>query len=142
MKIKELIKNSYETSKSKGFHDINDKLIKNIKSEEDKKALNDLIITQKLMLISSEVVEAMESIRKNRYTKMSKSEINTLLLEHDSKYVSLFEKTVKDTFEDEIADVFIRLGDLCGKFNIDINNHIKLKQRYNKTREKMHGKNF
>jgi len=32
-----------------------------------------------------------------------------------------YEKYIKDTFEDEIADVYIRLFDLCGYLGIDVN---------------------
>jgi len=53
-----------------------------------------------------------------------------------------FKEQVKDTFEDEIADVFIRLGDLVGYLNIDIEKHIKMKMQYNATRPKLHGKEF
>ncbi len=48
----------------------------------------------------------------------------------------------KDTFEDEIADTIIRLCDLCGELNIDIEKQIAWKMEYNKKREHKHGKNF
>ena len=48
----------------------------------------------------------------------------------------------KDTFEDEIADVMIRLCDLCGELNIDIEKQIEWKTSHNKTRENKHGKSF
>jgi hypothetical protein len=41
---------------------------------------------------------------------------------------------VKDSFHDEMADVLIRVLDLCGGYNIDIDWHIKMKMRYNATR--------
>lgn len=50
---------------------------------------------------------------------------------------------MKDTFEDEIADSIIRLLDLCGKNNIDIEAHIQAKMDYNATRGfKYGGKKF
>lgn len=49
---------------------------------------------------------------------------------------------IKDTFEDEIADVFIRLFDFCGHRKIDIEKFIQLKMKYNESREKMHGKKY
>ena len=142
MKINKLIKKSLDTASNKGFHKTNDDLLKIASNEKDKKILNDLIKSQKLMLMVSELSEALESIRENRYSELSNTEKEIMFKYSDELFVAQFERNVKDTFEDEIADVFIRLGDLCGKLDIDIETHIKLKQKYNDTRDKMHGKNF
>lgn len=91
------------------------------------------------MLMVSELSESLESIRKNKFTNELNDNIDNLT---DDDFIKYFENNIKDSFEDEISDVFIRLGDLCGKFNINIEKHIKLKQKYNETRDKMHGKNF
>ncbi len=40
----------------------------------------------------------------------------------------------------EMADLAIRLGDFCGGWNIDLEKAIKIKQAYNATRPRMHGK--
>ena len=40
----------------------------------------------------------------------------------------------------EIADIFIRLGDLCREFNIPITEAIREKIAYNRTRPYKHGK--
>ena len=53
-----------------------------------------------------------------------------------------FEALVKDSVEDEIADAFIRLFDLCGFYGIDIEAHIKAKMAYNATRPAKHGKKY
>ena len=37
---------------------------------------------------------------------------------------------LKNTFEDELADVIIRVLDLCAFKGIDIESHIKAKMRY------------
>lgn len=87
-----------------------------------------------LMLIVSEVAEAMEADRKNRYANLS------LLPNGFDK--GLFLENIKDTFEDEIADVFIRILDLCGHMNIDIEKHVELKLQYNKTRGYKHDKAY
>lgn len=141
MKIKDLIKKSFKTSTEKGFHSTYNGLLK-VAKKEDKKVLNDLIVTQKLMLIVSELGEAIESMRHDKYANLSHKEIDILNLQSNTSFISQFERKVKDTFEDEIADVFIRLGDLCGKLNIDIDTYIELKQKYNNTRDKLHNKNF
>ena len=80
-----------------------------------------------LMLIVTELSEAFEAYREDRYANISKG-------------VDAFKSHIKDTFEDEIADVFIRLFDLCGFLNIDIEKYIKLKLKYNEEREYRHGK--
>ena len=49
---------------------------------------------------------------------------------------------IKDTFEDEISDVFIRLGDLCGSLDIDIEKHLDMKMTFNELRGKKHNKLF
>lgn len=51
------------------------------------------------------------------------------------------EKELK-SFEMEISDVFIRLGDMCEALGIDIEWQINSKISYNKTRPHKHGKEF
>ena len=46
----------------------------------------------------------------------------------------------KENFKEEIADSFIRLLDLCGGLNIDIEAEIEKKSNKNKTRPYKHGK--
>jgi NTP pyrophosphatase (non-canonical NTP hydrolase) len=53
-----------------------------------------------------------------------------------------FEENVKSSFEDEVADVAIRLFDLCGGLKIDLEKHIELKMKYNSLRGYKHGKKF
>lgn len=99
-----------------------------------------------LMLIVTELAEAMESYRANNRLGAGKlesiqwnSNLNEDFTEED---INQFKLVVKDTFEDEIADTIIRLFDLCGWLNIDIHKHIILKLKYNSTRPYKHGKAF
>lgn len=72
-----------------------------------------------LMLIVSELGEALEAHRKGNWFG-------------------------KDGVTEELADVFIRLGDLCEgvpELN-NIENAIKTKMEFNKTRPKKHGKAY
>jgi len=79
-------------------------------------------IGELLMLIVSELGEALEAHRRGRFADKAwmtfvekwRSEVD------DDKWAVGFEEKIKDTFEDEIADVFIRLFDLCGYFGIDL----------------------
>lgn len=108
--------------REKGFWDSMDaslELIGYNGTKSNEKATKDAFIAQKIALIMSECGEALEAMRKDNY--------------------GIWEK---DTFEDEIADVFIRLADLCGELDIDIEKQIEWKLNYNAAREKLHGKGF
>lgn len=87
------------------------------------------------MLCVSELSEALEADRKGNHAKPFVS-----LSSEDFK--DKFEKNCKDTFEDELADAIIRILDLCGYLRINIDNHIRLKMKYNRMREYKHGKRY
>mgnify|MGYP000939940627 CR=1 FL=1 len=72
------------------------------------------VIGNMLMLIVSEVAEAQDGIR------------------HGDM----------DNFREELADVAIRLADLCGGLGIDLENEIIKKMEKNKNRPYKHGKKF
>jgi NTP pyrophosphatase (non-canonical NTP hydrolase) len=84
-------------------------------------------IGEKLALIHSEVSEALEEVR----------HINRLPLLH---YMEGSDKP--EGFGIELADVIIRVADLCGHFGIDLNTCIQAKVTYNATRPRKHGKAF
>jgi len=92
-----------------------------------------------LMLIVSELSEAMEADRKVKYAQEEAFERG---LHVGGNWKACFEEYIKDTFEDEIADAFIRLLDLCGARNINIDYFIEQKLKYNQTREYRHGKKY
>jgi NTP pyrophosphatase (non-canonical NTP hydrolase) len=117
MKIKELIEDAHQNAKDKGFWD----------KERD--------LGQLLMLIVTKLAEALEADREGRYSYFTRYYSSL-----DQK--TAFEENIKDTFEDEIADCFIRLADLCGGLNIDIEKNIIAKMEYNESRESMHGKKY
>lgn len=95
-----------------------------------------------LMLTVSELSEALEADRKGRHSNLK--EFEKLLQEGVSGELKkdAFKKYMKDTFEDEIADTFIRLFDLCGLLGINIDAHIKHKMWFNSTRPPKHGKAY
>lgn len=103
-----------------------------------------------LMLIVSEIGEACEADRKNNHSNYPLFEYalkniqNSSVLREERKrmYKYCFEKHIKDSFEDEIADAFLRLMDLCGALNIDIEKAIRYKQEYNRLRPIKHGKAY
>ena len=45
-----------------------------------------------------------------------------------------------DKMKEEIADIFIRLCDACGRWDIDIESEIVKKMEINKKRKRLHGK--
>ena len=132
-KLNELSKTIYEENKLRGFDVAQDN------------------IGQSLMLIVSELSEALEADRKSKKNMlpvfgrdMNYAGLGFADFEKDNPNCNWiknrFETTIKDTFEDEIADTMLRLFDLCGGLGIDIDRHIELKRKYNATRPYKHGK--
>ena len=103
-------------------------------------------ITEKIMLVVTELSEAVEAMR-----KLSKEELISTIQGNSATIEAFdlygydhydFEKFVKDSVGDEFADSIIRILDLCGRLGIDIEGHIKYKMEYNSTRPYLHGKQF
>jgi len=90
-----------------------------------------------LMLVTSELAEALEADRHNIFADKTRFEDD---INSGVDFKTAFKNSIKDSYEDEIADAVIRLLDHCGYKGIDIDFHIKQKLRYNKTREHRHGK--
>ena len=103
-------------------------------------------ITEKIMLVVTELSEAVEAMRKlSKEELISEIQGNSATIEAFDLYGYDhydFEKFVKDSIGDEFADSIIRILDLCGRLGIDIEGHIKYKMEYNSTRPYMHGKQF
>ena len=94
-----------------------------------------------LMLINSELCEALEADRKKiKLSSLKLFDLETNTFGKDPVYA--FELHVKDGFEDEIADAIIRLLDLCGYREINIQRHIAEKLKYNLSRAYKHGKSY
>jgi NTP pyrophosphatase (non-canonical NTP hydrolase) len=150
MKIKKLVSESYKNAEEKGFWKHYDTILHKMKkhnnfSVEEIEAFRISFINQKIMLVVSELSEMMESLRNSKITECDSSVIDDLRLQFEENpelFYMRFVHHIKDTFEDELADVMIRLGDLIGKLGIDIDSHIELKQKFNSLREDMHGKKF
>jgi NTP pyrophosphatase (non-canonical NTP hydrolase) len=93
-------------------------------------------IPEKMMLIVSELGEALEALRVNHRISIA------TFAAKDCIDKTFFKENIKDSFEDEICDVVIRLLDLCGYMDIDLAQHILYKMNYNQSREYLHGKSF
>ena len=100
-------------------------------------------IAESLMLVVTELAEAVEVHRAGKTKTDLTPEIKESLQSmNDEEYAEHFVLLIKDTFEDEMADSIIRILDLCGGLNIDIDFHIQSKMKYNATRERLHGKKY
>jgi len=120
-------------------------------------------IGTKLMLVVTELSEALEADRCGRHADVERFNKNLPMMLRNLRKADLqerdedkikayikakeefkknFEKHIKDTFEDEIADAFMRLMDLCGEYGIDIERHIMMKAMYNEMRPPKHGKAY
>lgn len=78
-------------------------------------------IGELLMLVVSELGEALEAHRKSRFCSKDRiifyDENIETMIKNDSE-IAYFSNFIKDTFEDELADVCIRLLDMCGYLKI------------------------
>ena len=112
----------FQNNKEKGFWD------------------NERNVGELLMLVTSELSEAMEAHRKGKFARWDEWTKYYSHQENLEQIKSVFELHIKDTFEDEIADAVIRLLDLSAGLEIDLEKHINAKVNYNKLRKRLHGK--
>lgn len=75
-----------------------------------------------LMLILTELSEAVNADRKRKYANigMFKSNCNTPQVRPEKHWKYIYELFIKDSVQDELADVVIRLLDLAGMRKIDL----------------------
>ena len=99
--INKLVKLAHENAKNKGFHD---------------KPMSNL---RKIILIITEICEGYEHFRCNDRAKIK--EFTKWYESNPSYFNQFFESTIKNTLEEELADVFIRLLDFIGSLGWEIN---------------------
>lgn len=106
-----LISEAHDNAEEHGFHKIYDDLIASVPAEQ-LQALRRTILLAKLALITSEVGEAVSA------------------LQHGDE----------DAFAEEVADIVIRVLDLCGAESIDLGGEVLNKMQTNRARPYLHGK--
>lgn len=114
MTLTELCERAHAASREKGWYD----------GEQADRNIGEM-----LMLIVTEVAEAMEDVRR---------------LPKESLRVPMYgeppESKIKPVgFASEMADVVIRVGDLCAYLGVDLERAVVEKMAYNATREYRHG---
>ena len=123
MTIEELVEKSFKNAQEHGFWEDYEfvidgesvaKEINEVEATQSVKSMKNNAISTRLMLIVGEVSEAQEGLRHNDI----------------------------DNFKEELADVAIRLADLCGGLEIDLEAEIEKKMEKNKNRPYKHGKSF
>lgn len=114
MKIKELIDKSYANAVERGFYDKQNSVIGKMRAlscftEEDIEYVKLLHKVTKIMLIVTELSEEVENLR------LGKPE------------------------GEEIGDTVVRIGDYCGRENIDLDGQLEHVMKTNKERPRLHG---
>ncbi len=116
--IKELQAEIHKINRDKGWWDTR------VLFDKDGKPLPDSFLSL-LMLVTTEVAEAAEEVRDGKIkTYFSEDEYGNLKPEG---------------FADELADVVIRIMDICEASGIDLQEEIELKLEFNKKRKHRHG---
>lgn len=108
MELNELRDKAYKIARAHGFHE------------------EEFSDSHYLMLVISELSEAVEADRKGLYAKVPKDKENTIFSpktfhEDNVLFVYNFEEYVKDRVEDELADACIRLLDFAGLRDLNLN---------------------
>lgn len=105
--------------KNQEFSD-KDKRLKNVtRGTEIGEYVDLLVLFKNISLISTEVSEALEAVRKSSFIKNGEW---------------------KGTVEEELADIFLRLISTAAEHEIDLLTMIETKRFYNNERELKHGK--
>lgn len=115
MDIKELVQKAHKNARNKGFwEDWSQAHNAQVGNAEIRMNMRNNALGNRLMLISGEVAEAHEALRKIDY----------------------------ENFKEELADIVIRVADLAGGLDIDLEAEILSKMEKNKNRPYKHGKAF
>ena len=111
LSVERLVDEAYDNATEHGFSAIYDDLMAAVPVEQ-RRAMRRTILLAKLALITSEVGEAVRA------------------LQHGDDLA----------FQEEVADIVIRVLDLCGSDHIDLGEEVIQKMQANRRRPYLHGK--
>ena len=102
--FKELSRRAYNTAKKNGFHH------------------EEYTLSHYTMLVLTELCEAVNANRKGKFAQYFafNLNINTPQENPEEHWKFCFETFIKDTVEDELADAFIRILDIYGKYEDEL----------------------
>jgi NTP pyrophosphatase (non-canonical NTP hydrolase) len=95
-------------------------------------------VGDKLLLVVSELTEAFEAYRDLSPAVIEKLDVGKTVL--GTSEILRKQLGALANFNEELADTYIRLGDLCASLGIDIERHIHEKTLVNEQRPKKHGR--
>jgi NTP pyrophosphatase (non-canonical NTP hydrolase) len=122
MDLNNLCKKAFAYAKKQGFYD------------------QPAVFGERLMLVVSELSEALEADRNGRWEPRT---IPALALPFNHKDFKVqYEKYVRGSVCEELADAIIRICDLAGSYNIDLDWHVEAKMAYNESRPYKHKKKY
>lgn len=97
-------------------------------------------VERRVVLIHAELSEAIEADRVGKYCMAEIRDVDDYLKnEPDHGIKADYERHIKGTVEEEMADVIIRVLDWAAYNDVDIDAHVRLKMKYNTIREYKHG---
>lgn len=115
--IPSLVYDAFKVSKANGFHD-----------------RDDVTFGDRIALVHSELSEALEEFRAGHdFDEVYYNEA----IDPKTGDTVLIDKP--EGIPIELADAVIRIADICGRYGIDLQEALRIKQAYNKTRTYRHG---
>lgn len=129
MDLNELVRRSYENAEKHGFWEHQARLQANVgvtipQGYDLMLEVTRLVVNEKLVLIHSELSEALEEVRSG--VPLQATRFN--------------EKGKPEGFAIELADAIIRIADLAGGVGINLEHAVEQKMRYNESRPFKHGR--
>ena len=135
MTLNELRDKAFAYAEKQGFHE------------------NPINFGERLMLVVSELSEALEADREGKWCENPCIDEGELLLKQCPEAFATeemlltglrtpYELFCRGSVEEELTDAIIRLCDLAGIYKIDLDWHVMAKMAYNETRPYKHGKNY
>lgn len=144
--FKTLAKKVHEANRKQGFYEDIEKIQMLIIDQNPDllKPFQQTLFASRMALLISEASEALEGNRKSIKTPPLAMFLKEEILPNmpDEEFKEWFKKNIKDSEEDELADVQIRLLDEVGRLEIDLDFHVEQKLRFNSLRPKKHGKEY